>query len=266
MPTVTADLVQELEAQEERGAIVSLKRRYLVEGLSESDPQILTSALGAGGVPAAGSSPTGFDNLVLVRRVPRLVPNNKTKVWVDCEYLTLPEAKTGFVPEGGVSILQIETGKDNRGRDITVTHTYPSDDPDYGDDSAYGGAAITQGGTVQVLTSRPMMRFVGLRQEDEPWRLAQNWVTRLNLKTGYGALPLFWMCSGVQWSLVDSSTDPWTYEFTFEFAFNNQGWTPEVFFVDPRTGRPPENLVSGVGKKDVQWYLWRDFNELFPSP
>lgn len=260
MPTATIDIVQQLDLQEDRGAIVRLTRRCIVTGLTETDPQILTTALATSGIPAEGSTPTGFDNLICVRRDARLADGFKTVVWVDCQYVSKAEARRDFIAEGSISLVQIETQLDRRGRQITVEHTYPADDPDFPSETK------TQGGNISVFTSRPALQFVGLMQHDNPQSLEQNWASRLNSKTWYNGLANFWMCTSVSYSLHDASTTPWTYEFTFQFSYNNNRWIPKVAFIDAREGKPPPDLVSNVGYKSVDWYLTRDFNELFPSP
>ena len=265
MPTAKIDIVQQLDAAEDRGAYVRMTRRCVVTGLTETDPQILSTALGVSGVPIVGSSPTGFANLVCVRREARLADNCKTVVWIDCHYVSQAEARINPIAEGGTSVLQIETQTDRNRRQITVEHEFPADDPDYGTASDWGGEPIVQGGSISVFTTRPALSFTFLMAHDNPVSLSQNWASRINWRTWYNGGPLFWMCTRAEYKLHDASTDPYTYEWFFDFAYNNNTWIPKVVFIDPRTGKPPDDL-TGAGYKSVDWYLTRDFNELFPSP
>ena len=83
MATVKNDVLEPgLQLEEENGAVLSMKRNVLVTGLSNTnnDPRTLQEALDEAGVPAYNSSPTGFSNLILKRRIAKMISTDQCRV------------------------------------------------------------------------------------------------------------------------------------------------------------------------------------------
>lgn len=260
MATAHLDTLTTLAAVEDRGAPIQMTRQVLVTGLAATDFEVLFDALDAAGVPAIGSSPTGYGNLVLVRRNPTLVPDNKSSVNVTLEYVSKRDAGYDFTFSGGGSLRQITTSIDLAGNDLYVTHTFPVDpNPDYSEQT------LSQGGQAQVLMPDVDLQATGILAEDYPHRLVAYWEGAINSTTWIGSAPYTWMVVNVTFNPHDMGATPKTWEFTFQFQFNNEpyGWRPRYYFIDPRTARQPINLVEGEGKKTLVWYSARDFNTLF---
>lgn len=260
MATVHLDTLTTLSAVEDRGAMVQMVREVLVTGLTTADFGVLPEALNTAGVPAIGSSPTGYANLVLVKRSPQLVPDSKTNVRVTLEYVSQREAGYAFRFSGGASLRQITTQTTANGNSLYVSHTYPGDDPDWPSETK------SQGGECQVMLTDEDLRATGILAEDYPHRLVYRWTKCLNSTAWAGGAPYRWMCTGVTFEPHDMGATPPTWEFTFTFQYNDEpfGWRPRYTYIDPRTGRPPIDLVEGVGKKTLNWYPTGDFNTLFP--
>jgi len=261
MATVNLDTLTTLAAVEDRGAVVQMTREVFVTGLASTDFGVLFEALDEAGVPAIGSSPTGYDNLVLVKRNPQLVPDEKTKVRVVLEYVAKRDAGYDFTMSGGGSLRQITTAVDLAGNDLSVSHTFSTGDPD----SEYAGQTYSQGGQCNVMMPQGDLQCTGIMAADYPQRTALYWDGAINSTWWIGSPPYTWMIVNVTFEPHDMGASPRTWEFTFQFQFNNEpyGWRPRYSFIDPRTGRPPTGLVEGTGKKTLTWYSARDFNELF---
>ena len=260
MATATAEIIADsIVLEEEGGAVVSFKVTYLVTGLVGTGSAKFTEALSATGLPAALSVPTLSANLVLVKRTPRLIgDNNNTRLKVDLEYVSKGDSPYNFVFTGGTSLKQIQTEKDGAGIPITLSHTWPADDPDFPSETK------TQGASVSVEAQEVRMTATGILSRDYPWRESAEWVGFLNSTPWADGGARQWRCQDVSFESFDKSTSPPKYLFHYEFVFDGLGWQPGVVFIDPRTGKPPENLVAGTGTKTVGWYPTKDFNEQFP--
>jgi hypothetical protein len=250
-----------LEAAEEKGALVRLVRQTLVTGLTDAAYTNLWEALddidGAGFT--VGTVLTEEANLILTNRRARVVGNSPSKVEVTLEYLRQGIDSPNGVILGGSSLRQITSEKDFFGVQITTSHTYPDTDEEF------GGETLTQGSPINPLYPQMTLRGIVRVQQDFPHLYASEWIGHVNSTQWAGLNAGKMIVSNVQWMPFDFSTTPKTWEFTFEFQGDPRGWQPSVFFVDPRTGKPPVDLVAGTGTKTVSWYPTRDFNTVFPN-
>ena len=57
------------------------------------------------------------------------------------------------------------------------------------------------------------------------------------------------------------------YFFTFTFQYRQETWDPTAIFVDPETGRPPDDLDNEVNEElstySFEWYPQIDFTKVF---
>jgi len=257
MATVVLDTLTTLATEEERGALVSMTREALVHGLSNTDFSMLTEALDAAGVPATGSSPSGEDNLVLQRRIAKML--DKDKCMVTLEYGKVGEGNRNFVFSVAASLSQITTENDRSGSAISLAHTFPADDPDF------PGERLVQGATVSVLQPQATITAVGLKAVAYPLYEAGKYLHHINLGRWCQGRTGWWLCTDAQFRLHDGDTNPNTWEFTYTWQLNKLGWQPQVVFIDQRTGQPPDRIVRGIGSKTVNWYPYVDFNTEFPT-
>ena len=257
MATVYIDRLTTLAAVEDRGAVIQLTRQALVVGLAETDFDVIFEALDEAGVPAAGSTPTGYDNLVLVKRSPTLVPGEQSKVLVTLEYVSKRDAGYAFTFSGGTALKQITTQVSGNGSPLTVQHTWPGDDNDWPSETH------TQGSECQVYLPETEMHATGLMDTDYPQRISSLWTGCVNDSPWAFGRAGYFIVSNVTWNPHDMSTSPRKWEFTFTFQYDRTGWQPVYSFIDPRTGRAPANLVDNVGRKTLLWYPSADYNTLF---
>lgn len=257
MAFVIKDTVRDLEIQEREGSVIFLRRGMLITDLTSKSLEVFEEAGQAEGMPRAGSVHEIYNNTILRDRTFRLVEGDNTKVRATLTYVGLGEdEQVGFfVPE--TSLQQISTNTDIFGNEITTTHTYPS-----GHDT-FGGETITQGATISALTPiTEIHRTIKLKVTDMT-TFSQQWVGSVNFDTWGGASPGTWLCSGMNATLIDSTTSPDTFKIEFFFQFDPRGWDPIVTHIDPTTGQPPPNLVQGVGIKTITHYKRAIFNQSY---
>lgn len=298
MAEVHIDRLTNLSAIEQRGGdfdlgvLMELRREALVSGLNldpdtggTADFRILQEALNSlpGGL-AFGDSPIGHPDLVLIERVPRLIPGEQTKVVVELVYKRFGSAieTMGFINEGnfrargGGTLRQITTGKNQFGVDIVVCYTYPAkcsptpcaEAPGYPHQApCLAGTTKCQGGEVQVDLPSDVLEFEGRWRGASPGAMARTWRGFTNNAGWNGGDAGEWRCSEVTftpWDIAGGSPGNFIWLVNFYFQFDPTGWNPDAIFRDPITGKPPPDLVQGDGVITVDWYPERNFSEFFP--
>lgn len=264
MATLISDLTTDISLVEDRGAVIQLTRRMMVTDLSGTDPQVLQEALDVGGMPAENTSPTGYDNLLLVKRTVRIIDGNPKKATVDLEYVSKADAGRNFKFSGSTSVRQITTSFDLNGRLLTVSHTYPDDDPDF------AGRTDTQVAEVEIFAPQTTLIATNIVAADYPHAISSQWTGVLNSKSWAGGAPFTWMITRIDFSQHNEAVSPVEWEFTYEFQFDRTTHLPVIFYIDQRTGRAPDGLVPGTGWKQLNGlgqpgvYLTGDFNRDFP--
>lgn len=256
---VITDTIEEFEAQEIEGNVVSLRRRFLLTGGSYGSALLLWEALASPYIPSAGAFAPGNTNLVCTGRRVKLLPNSNRQVEVTCDYVPLGQSASGFIFSGSTSLAQAESQLDRYGNQISVSHTWPGDDPDF------PSKTHLQGLNMSVLMPQSTLTARGQLQVQWPDYVSELWTGAMNATWWAGTAPYYYMCTKVDWEPLDVGVgrNRW-WGFTFEFQKAATGWIPQTWFIDQRTGKPPANLVPGVGYKNVDWYNVLDYNVLFP--
>lgn len=259
-----SDTVTTLEARERDGALVSMRREFLVTGLTDTDHQALMSALTEAGLPAAGAALTGDYDLFVRERIPRIVPGDPTKARVEVVYEHfMNDGQNLSTPVTGVSYMhsrnslqQITTELDADGDQITVEHTWPDTDIDH------PGETHTQGGSITVSVPQPIITLGGLYTTDYPWlTFTLIVIGSVNLTEFAGCAAGTLLCTRADWE--DWARGTRRVRVRGEWQYKKDGWNPGVIFKDPRTGLPPPALVADTGYKTVTWYPEADFNAFF---
>jgi len=252
-----------VECNEEESIVATARTEYIVSGLVSTTAYVVEEALGTAGVPQPASYFPGDYNLILCNRTAKVIDDTARIVSVVCEYRSIAEARATFIFSGGTSLTQITTQNDIYGNQLYVQHTFPADDPD---PNHFPGEVIYQGGDVPVMIPQTTLSAVGRLPVDYPDEISRYWVGSLNSTYWAGSAPYTWLCTRCDFVGKDLALNRqhW-WEFTWEFQFNPQGWIPVVFFTDPVSGKPPQDLVPAYGYKNVEWYGYIDYNELFPN-
>ncbi len=301
----TVDQLTNLSFVEQRGendgVVFELRREALVIGLDVAgtpDFRLLQEALDTlppGTGVGFGDAPIGFEHLILVERVVRLIPGETTKVIVELVYKryfsSLDTLEIGvFIPRGGSGLRQFTSGKDQFGEDIEVCYDYPSacvqdppipppdmcgtpgqadcceQHPSYPfTDPRLAGKTVCLGGDVQVDYPSDTLEFEGRLVAEFPGEIARTWRGSTNLTAWNDGAKGTWRCAEVAFYPYDiAPTQAKVWVFNFLFQFDPTGWNPDAIFRNQLTGMPPNDLVDGYGVVEVDWYPTLNFQMLFP--
>ncbi len=256
--TVRMDTLRDLSCTEDNGRVTELVREVLVSGITEVDHRALYEVLDDVGIPTVNSYPDDHPEMRLVKRSVAMVPNDPKQAFVRLEYVVYGMDELNFVFRGGTSLNQTDTAVTPYGSQITVSHTFPADDPDYPSET------ITQGGVASVLLPSTTISAMGVLKQDWPIAVSRRWVGSVNAMFWKSGNPGTWLCTSCTFEPHNLRESPTQWRYTFEFQFNILGWQPIVSYIDERTGKPPPNLVYNVGYGRVTWYPQLYFNSLFP--
>jgi len=147
--------------------------------------------------------------------------------------------------EVGASLVGEEVNTDINGNVMTVSY---ADHPD-------------QSGLVSRLRPEVTMNYTR-RESSSPGAKARSYVGTVNdggWKFDPGSAARTWLCTGIVGRSADGG-DSW--QVTYSFQYNPDGWGARVIWMDPDTGRPPSDLVDGTGIKTYQIYEPKAFNGL----
>ena len=157
--------------------------------------------------------------------------------------------------EVGTTLTQSETNKDINDNLISVQYTYPAG---YNDSEYPAGEAITQGGLASKFL--PNSQNVFHRHENSsPGDISKAYVGKVNSQPWEGGDARSWLCTGITGRSNDGGSN---YNVTYTFQYRDETWDSVVYFVDPREGKPPADLVVDTGIKTYQIYNTIDFNDL----
>jgi hypothetical protein len=250
MATFLADTVKDISCVEEEGAVVSLTRTGIVEGLTTGTFGALAEAFNATNLPAVNSTPADFPGLRLVKRSPRILAEDNTKAEIVLEYRPYGRDGINLVFSVSSQGTQVQTQKDAYGNPLIVEYEYPAD---YAI-AAYRGKTIQQGATASVFMTQTTLVASGLVNTDYPYTITSFFANSVNALWFSGGAPRTWYCNKCAASPHDMGVSPRLWRFDFEFIHNPIGWDQDYWFTDPNTGQPPPDLVAGTGIKPLQWY------------
>jgi hypothetical protein len=151
-------------------------------------------------------------------------------------------------------LVQEESNTDKDGNVLTVVHTY---DSDYKLNSAVAGQTIEQGGMVSRFVPHTTLRF-DIRELATPEDLADIYTGTINSIGWRGDDTGQWLCTNITGGSGDSGIN---WDNVYEFQRRKEGWEGTVVFIDPNSGKPP-NDIGTDGKKVFDNYEETDFNEL----
>jgi hypothetical protein len=148
----------------------------------------------------------------------------------------------------GTALRQQLTETDLAGNRITVAYSATGDDLDM----------VTQGVRVAALRPQTELSFTRL-QATHPAKSARIYAGTINRTAIFEGEPGTWLCTSIDGKSEDGGTN---FLVTYQFQYNADGWQPAVSYTDPKTNRPPADLVAGVGIKQVSIYRQEEFKNL----
>lgn len=270
MSIVHLDSLTTLEANERYGTLQRITRLAVVTGLVDTDWESLKTALDAVGVPDYGdrlstsSSNPGYE-LICVERSPRMVDKGTCHVELLYENaFNIDQIEDSidtpyFGSLGGevrCNVQQKTSNLDINGDQVTVTHTYPDDDPNH------PGETLTQGGEFQYYDAQRSFRIHGIKVTNTPWLIANYIVGCVNSIEFSGETYRTWLCVACNWKPQGYHAGNQAYYMGFEFQFDADTWDPTVVFIDDVTGKPPADLVPDEGIVTVEKLPSCDFEQV----
>lgn len=254
MATATVDSIVDVAFKEENGQIKSLTRKAQISGLSSTAADALVAEMRAAtGLPAANSTFTiGTSTLALKTRDFK-VSGDRQKAECQLEYELSQTADGGqgdgtpSAFEGGTSLQQVTTQKYRNGTAVTVT---------------YGSDTVPV--ELQYLEPQNTLKASITITTSTPGSIADAWGGKLNSATWNGSAAGTWMCMNATFKI--RSWEDSTWDFSFDFQQNKNGWAPQGVYIDPKTNQPPSDWLSaGAYVNDTGRYDSLDFATLFPA-
>lgn len=166
----------------------------------------------------------------------------------------------------GATLNQSETNVDFEGTPMSVEYTYPDD---YLLDPSLAGTTQTQGGLI-TKGIPTMTRIYTIRSMINPEQLAADFVGKCNSVIWKGFPVYTWRCDAITGDSTDFGST-WLTTLIFQYQRGEEqpgnpgqffGWGSKIYFIDPQTGKPPDDLVEGTGSDDIDVYQQIDFNQL----
>lgn len=269
----------DVSAKRKNGRIISLKRKGHITGLTTSgvDPESYLQEIESSGVIPKDSITIEGSKLYLVEYEISIDDQSGLgDARVDLSYHVADGSSSGGGGGGGssttpllrgrASMKQIVTEKDRSGTAITVEHTWPADDKGvYPDGTRKAGTTERQGGTIRVLYPMKVLEGGFALNTSNPDGITDSYIGRVNSSSWRNGGPREWLCTNVEYELIDNSQSPPLYNFTFTFERDDQTWDNDTtaVFEDPATGNPPVDLIDGVGIKQIAYYPEKNFGDDF---
>ncbi len=287
----TIDIIEGVRWQEEAGVVSNVQRMVIVTDLpgpivGNADFNVRL-ALNHVSVPQPGEVHPSEPNVFVTSRAGKAISPTQINILVTYQVPgggDFPPPDSNFVLSGGSSVEQVETSK--------FILTVPPNTPPY----AIGGQVIgknievkppqsivtegdeginkNQTATVAAFETRTTISINNTFTAPAPWAFAPMVTNAVNdggwrYDGGFSA-PRTWQVEGYSFELTDRTTVPPTYRQTVKFRHNPNTWDPEVFWVDPRTGRPPKDVgeltggdVDGQSYYRVGVHIEMNFNQVF---
>jgi hypothetical protein len=253
---VTGPLTTNASISESGGRLSGLSVEYLVENLVGTGANRLHEALGASDIPRYGQAYDSDANLIVTSRQADLAGEDcPDKALVSISYSSVTASGYGFQWSGSASLSQTSIQFTPTQGELKVTHTWPDDDPDW------PGEEKIQVAEAQVLQSQHALTGTGTIPLNNPHIKAQALLGAVNDGVWMGGEPETWMCMSVSHEPIDLTSSPNQHRFTIEMHWRPDTWLTEVTFIDPRTGRPPPDLIYNIGIIPVIWHPKIDFSD-----
>lgn len=255
------DLLSDAAIEEELGAYDRVIRKVLVTGLSPGASMAAHfQALEESGLPIV-NTPLSAAHPGIRLRSRRLAGRvgSPGQVTVLLEYSKYSDMPTNTF-SGGSDIQQLETSTDIFGRALTVSHTYPPEDNDF------GGQTQVQGISVTADSASPYLRSTLYVEIDFPLSLVAQWINVTNLTPWGGGAARSYCCTSVEFKPHKLLRYPLRdiYIFSWTFNYKATGWDILATFKDPRTGLPPAGLVPGVGWQYISAHRAVEYRSQYP--
>lgn len=247
---------------------------YLEGVTSTTDTGYVAEIINSGVLPSFGSALSISGDLIYLKT--RTITIGDDAGFGDARADLVYERREQSTQESGTtptlsveaSLKQVQTGVDRSQTAITVEYQWPEDArQQYPDGSPKASTTEVQGGQISVLV--PMASLTGsfTAQTDSPGARVLEYIGKVNATSWQGLPKRTWLCTRAAAVLVDDTTSPQTWEFTFNFDHDPEGWDNDTtaVFIDSSTGAPPPgiDLASENGIRKIEYYEEKNFNSDF---
>lgn len=240
---------------------LELTRIAVVTGVTGAAHKKLINALAAEGMPLIGSSHP--DSATCWLQVIELDSITGDIIKLRLQYSQKSQSSDKYPQPGepaqievGSSLSQVEANKDIDGNLITVEYTYPDD---YKLDEKLQGETIKQCSLVSRLTPESTLIF-NQTEYSSPGYKSKQYSNKVNDLVWQSGDEGTWLCTNIVGRSNDGGA---TYHVSYTFQYREDGWDDEAVFIDPNTGRPPEDVEDDVGIKKIKSHKTANFDALF---
>ena len=239
--------------------------RYLVSGLTGSSRARGWNALNDPGVPVQGQSHPIVPNVFVLNKSIEVIDPEIVKVSVNYGVPRPEDSQPGEnqgqnnqgVIRVGSTVQSLVTQKDKDGNDLFVSIDIEETD----EDGIVTTTNAKQLGEVEIQIPR-MVLSLDRKENGTPGALARTYVGAVNVSPIWGDPERTWLCSRIEGVSNDGGR---TYNVTYEFVLNPDGWDAGIVFIDSETDRPHEQVrTSGNinGFKQFRINKERNFSPL----
>jgi hypothetical protein len=231
-----------------RGQGVTATRVFKVENATGSPSQIIYHSVITGALPKIGDPHPGIPNIFLESLNGNPINSNIVQVTAKYSPPTFrnPEeaAKVQISVSGTIQNVQtnkhiVRNGAIEEEELMTLEYTYPKGQAPDGVDKEKKSIP-----TVEKQVANIVIRMTRL-EEENPINLANQYVSKLNLKKFLGTAQFTWMCTNISGQSNDGGE---SYQNTYEFQYAPDGWKIDAAFADEQTGKIPADIEEGVNK------------------
>lgn len=260
--TLHLDPVGEAELQRTKDGIELFRTARITGTSGATAVDKLLDALATEGLPAIGDA-LAADKPWL--RLQRIIPREGRdgEIDVGLVYSTQSDALTGSAGYArirvGAEVEQIEVKYDYLGQEYALQYHYPADykanEKLAGTDSEVAQARWT------IDRSRRVVTYTRT-EAVSPAVLQDLYLDTVNA-AGWNAFPAdaagTWRCISVE---AEANYGGVSWEVTYVFKHRAEGWYTVVAWEDPNTGKPPADLIEGLGWHKIVDYRQQSYTPL----
>lgn len=226
---------------------IEAQRVARVSGLRGPAADRLNEALQSAGMPHIGDPHPTIGGLFATTL--SVKPNGSNDAIVTIRYQSRSATNgDASMMTVGSSVTQVSSNLDSTGNIISVSYSPTGSTTDL----------LTQTARVSRLTPQTTLQFTRT-ESASPLAKARRYVGAINQTTIFESAPGKWLCVGIDGKSSDGGA---SYQVTYAFQLNTEGWQPTVSYTDPSTRQTPLDLVEGVGTKRIKVYPEAEFKEL----
>jgi len=235
-----------------------IERIAKVSGVTGSGHSRIIEAAETSGMPRMGDSYPGLKGCYLYEIRP--IPDASDIIKFSLLYKMIFDYD---IVEVGATLSQVETNMDVYGALISVSYTYPATYGKEGSDDRLNIAGTTDVTGKALAKYLPDHRISVHKLElVNPSAKALDYVGYVN-SGPWSLAPTSimgqWMCTGLTGT---SSIGRVGWDVNYTFQYRPDTWMEQVYYIDPRRGEPPADLVKNVGYKNITLYPIANFNLL----